>query len=48
MNAKTKPFPIIVGSDGERTNSKTIKRKAGFTGNMFEVTHNNSNVTAHD
>lgn len=48
MNAKTKPFPIIVGSDGERTNSKTIKRKAGFTGNMFEVTHNNSNVTFGD
>ena len=48
MNAKTKPFPIIVGSDGERTNSKTIKRAAGFTGNMFEVTHDNSNVTFGD
>lgn len=47
-NAKTKPYPIDVDGNGERTNSHKIKRAPNYKGDMIVVEHANSNLTLSD
>ena len=47
-NSKVAAYPIQVGSDGQRTNQKSVKRKAGFTGPLFKVDDPTSSISFTD
>ena len=47
-NSKVAAYPIQVGSDGQRTNQKAVKRAANFTGPLFKVENGTSSLSFGD